>query len=73
MKDFLGNILELGDEVIFMRPGYRDFVFGKIIKFTPQKVKVEYQMHYSYQDGRPYYDTYMEYPTCFIKHERKEP
>lgn len=41
-RDFLGRELNLGDYVIFMRQHYREFGMGKIVKFTPQKVKVKY-------------------------------
>ena len=41
-RDFLGRELNLGDYVIFMKQHYREFGMGKIIKFTPQKVRVKY-------------------------------
>jgi intein-encoded DNA endonuclease-like protein len=41
-RDYLGRELNLGDYVIFMRQHYREFGMGKIVKFTPQKVKVKY-------------------------------
>ena len=42
MKDFLGKELELHDEVVFTAPSYRHLVKGKIIAFTPKKVRIEY-------------------------------
>jgi hypothetical protein len=42
MRDFLGRELNLGDYVIFMKQHYREFGMGKIIKFTPQKVRVKW-------------------------------
>lgn len=38
MKDFLGNELEVGDEVVFMQINYRSLVKGVVDRFTPQKV-----------------------------------
>jgi len=61
MEDFLGERLEIGDTVIFFEPGYRNFTKGKIIKFTPQKVKVEWTGH------RNWTSTYTEHPTTFVK------
>jgi len=33
-RDYLGNILNVGDKVIFIRPHYREYTQGKIIRFT---------------------------------------
>lgn len=44
MKDFLGNELAIGDVVIFPEPKYRNLRRGKIIAFTPKKVRIEYQV-----------------------------
>lgn len=44
-RDFLNQELNLGDYVIFMKQHYREFGMGKIIKFTPQKVRVKYGNH----------------------------
>lgn len=41
--DIFGNTLELGDIVAFNTPGYRGLILGKIVKFTPQKIRVEYK------------------------------
>lgn len=41
-RDFLGRELAVGDYVMFMKQHYREFGMGKIIKFTPQKVRVKY-------------------------------
>jgi intein-encoded DNA endonuclease-like protein len=45
-RDFLGQELVLGDYVIFMKQHYREFGLAKVIKFTPQKVRVKYGDHY---------------------------
>ena len=42
MRDFLGRELALDDYVIFQKQSYRGYSLGKIIKFTPQKVRVKY-------------------------------
>ncbi len=36
--DFLGNELNVGDEVIYVEAGYRNFAKGKIVKITPKTV-----------------------------------
>ena len=45
MKDFLGQKLEIGDDVVFMQINYRTLKKGKILKFTPKKVEIEYCSH----------------------------
>jgi hypothetical protein len=35
-KDFLGNELKLGDEVVFMQKSYRTLMRGTIIKMSPK-------------------------------------
>jgi hypothetical protein len=42
MKDLLGNELNIGDEVLFVRQNYRDFLRGGIVAFTPKFVRVSY-------------------------------
>lgn len=44
-RDFLGRELNLGDYVMYMKQYSREFGMGKIIKFTPQKVRVKYGNH----------------------------
>ena len=51
MKDFLGNELEIDDYVVLTAPFYRHFARGKIIQFTPKKVRVEYTNNWNYSDG----------------------
>ena len=46
MKDYQNKELALGDYVIFCRPNYRDLTTGRIVKFTPQKIRVIYRRHY---------------------------
>lgn len=45
-KDFIGLELNKGDFVAAVRPRYRDLVLGRIIEFTPKRVRVEYKLHY---------------------------
>lgn len=35
--DFLGNVIEVGDEVVFMQKNYRNFWRGKIKSISKQK------------------------------------
>lgn len=48
MKDFLGQTLEIDDDVIIIAPSYRHFVKAKVIKFTPQQVRVAYNNTWNY-------------------------
>lgn len=41
MKDFLGNNLEVGDEVVFMCLGYRELRKGIISKMTDKTIFIE--------------------------------
>lgn len=43
MKDFIGKDLAVDDYVVIMRPNYREFVLGKILKFTPKMVTVSFR------------------------------
>lgn len=61
MKDFFGNELKAGDEVAFCEPGYRNLVIGKILNFTPEKVRVKYVTVSKYET------TYLGQPNFFIK------
>lgn len=44
-RDFLGRELNLGDYVMYMKQYSREFGMGKIIKFTPQKVRIKWANH----------------------------
>ena len=39
-EDFLKRPLAVGDSVIFITKGYRDYTLGRIDSFTPKKVRV---------------------------------
>ena len=45
MKDFLKNELAVGDKVVAVRLGYREFIIAEIISITPQLLwlKSEYK------------------------------
>ena len=43
MKDFLGNELAVGDDVVMMLPGYRSFRKGTIHRFTKCYAVVRYK------------------------------
>lgn len=45
-KDYMGNTVYLGDEVIYYELRYRYFKQGKIIKITPQKCYIEDEDRY---------------------------
>jgi len=42
MKDFLGQELKIGDDVIIITPNCRDFTLAKVVKFTTKNVRVAY-------------------------------
>ena len=42
MKDFLNRELELEDYVVFKAPYGTNLKLGKIVKFTPKQIRVEY-------------------------------
>lgn len=45
MKDFLGNEVKVGDKVACLEKGYNNLVTAKVVKLTPQKIRVTYD-HY---------------------------
>ena len=50
MKDFLGNELKVGDEVVFTQLNYRSLKRAKIIKITAQKVRLKWEEERTYID-----------------------
>ena len=54
IKDFLGRELEIGDSVIVIAPGYRNFVLARVIHFTPMQVRVSFMNTWNYS-GEGYY------------------
>jgi hypothetical protein len=41
VKDRLNQDLKLGDLVVYVRPYWHDLGVGKIVKFTPKKIRVQ--------------------------------
>lgn len=41
MKDFLGKELSVGDEVVWIHPGYREYDKAKVLRFTKCYVIIE--------------------------------
>ena len=39
-KDFVGNELNIGDEVIFIQVGYKALAKGKILRLGPKKATI---------------------------------
>jgi hypothetical protein len=61
MRDFLGRELQLDDYVIFQTNNYRGFKLGKIINFTPERVRVKY--------GESVWNQILQKPTNLVKVE----
>ena len=41
-KDFLGNLLNIGDTVVFMQIGYRGLMKGEITSMTNKKARLNH-------------------------------
>ncbi|QYC52438.1 hypothetical protein [Salmonella phage SSBI34] len=39
MKDFLGKELEVGDRIVYMQAGYKEFKKATVVGFSPKKKK----------------------------------
>lgn len=63
MKDFLGNELAVGDEVVLIRPNYRQLVKAKINRFTKCFVILDYVD----AKHRSLVDTFKQTPDQMIK------
>lgn len=66
MKDFLGNELQIGDEVVLTAPKYRMFTKAKIIAFTPKKVRVQYNNTWNY-GPKGYVEEYLSESDFLVK------
>lgn len=42
-RDFLGNVINMNDEVVFMQTGYRNFMRGIVVKMTDKTLQIEHQ------------------------------
>lgn len=49
-KDFLGNELQVGDDVILIEQGYRNFIKGKIVRETPFYFFIKYLDYDKYRE-----------------------
>ena len=48
-KDYLGNILNIGDTVVFMQIGYRGLMKGEIITMADKKAKIKHEPTNTYK------------------------
>jgi hypothetical protein len=64
MRDFLGRELQIDDYVIYQKQSYRGYNLAKVIKFTPQKVRVKY--------GDSKYCELLQAPDQLVKVEGQE-
>ena len=60
--DYFGQELEVGDVVVFMKIGYRDFTTGQIKKLSEKKATIKYT---KYDDS--YSATTMQFYSQIIK------
>jgi len=65
MKDFLDNVLAIGDTVILIEPGYRNLVKGTVFAFTPKQVRVEYINDWNSNTPSRY--ELLQYPSQLVK------
>ena len=47
--DYLGNELNIGDEVVFMQIGYRGLMTGKIVSMAEKKARIKHQRTNTYR------------------------
>lgn len=47
MKDFVGNEVKVGDTVICLEKGYNNLIKAKVVKITPQAIKVTWPGMYN--------------------------
>lgn len=66
MKDFLNQELAVDDDVIFRTPDYSSLCTGKVVSFTPQKVRVHYVNTWNYAKPGLERDILL-YPDCVSK------
>lgn len=51
-KDYLGNVLAVGDQVAFIERGYRNFVRGEITKLNDVKATIWIPPVVGYTEGK---------------------
>lgn len=59
MKDFLNRELNIGDHVICIEPGCKNYIMAEIFAFTPKFVRVKW--------GENKYEQQLQYPRQLIK------
>ena len=64
IKDYFDNEVFVGDEVVFEIPNYKQLSTGKIIRFTPKGIRVQYNDD---RFSRPYIKDTFVYQGYFIK------
>jgi hypothetical protein len=62
MKDFLGQELQIGDDVVFMQINYRNFLRGKIKKLSDKKATISHR-----QAGRSGHEQSIQFYDQIIK------
>lgn len=50
-KDKLGNLLCVGDKVVFVAPGCRKLVIGTVTSFSKKMITIEYVNDWNYSNG----------------------
>ena len=61
MKDFLGRELYIDDNVILIRPGYRQLLLARIIAFTACNVSVRVKW------GNTDWNGFLQEPSALVK------
>ena len=57
-KDFLGQVIKAGDEVIYARKGYRGFRVGKVKNVTPTGVRIVTGINKYNQEEETFFQTF---------------
>lgn len=68
-KDFLKRELELGDYVVFPAPGGAGMKLGKIIKFTPKQIRVEWTYKATWRNNEILSDSAPRYSNQCVRVE----
>jgi hypothetical protein len=50
MNDFAGKVINLNDTVAFVHPLHRGLTKGKVLAFTPEKVRVSYLRWFNWKE-----------------------
>ena len=54
--DFLGNQIDVGDRVVFMKPNYRELARGTVIKLNDKKLTIEYTVNNTSRTFMQFYE-----------------